>query len=521
MVRIAHKGLSDRRTARTAGIRSHGVGWFCALESDSRMPGRRMSGVGYWARTAPDATAIVTTRAALTFGALEARSQALVGALVAGGVRKGDRVGVYAANRPEVIELCTATLRAGIVPVPINPLLTEREVEYLLEDSAARWLFSDRLVESPVPERTITFGDAYERCLHEANPVPLADIILRRPMHYTSGTTGVPKGVWVAPVSEARAQELSRLFRELWGLTSDEVHLVCSSLAHSAPLRFVTRTLEAGGTAVLQKGFDAAETLAAIELFGATSLFMVPTQLERIVDLGASGTARHDLSSVRLLAHAGSPIRPETKRAVIGAFPRDSVWEFYGATEGQATRISAREWLERPGSVGTTIPGGRVSIRSPEGSGLPPEATGEVWITEPSRERFEYWGDKAATRAAWHGDAFTVGDLGYMDDDGYLYLAGRKNDIIITGGVNVHPREVEEVLASHPAVAEVAVYGADHEEWGQEVRAFVVPAPGQPLDSQLLRAWARERLAGFKCPRGIDIVSELPQTATGKVSRRH
>jgi long-chain acyl-CoA synthetase len=428
-------------------------------------------------------------------------------------------VAVYAANRTEVVEVCTTALRVGLVPVPINSLLTEREVEYVLEDSGARWLFSDRAVESPVPERIITFGDAYERTIHEADPIPVADVTLGRALHYTSGTTGGPKGVWVRPAAEPRAQELSRVYRELWGLTSEDVHLVCSPLAHSAPFRFVIRTLEAGGTAILQTRFDAAETLAAIELFGVTSVFMVPTHLERIIDMGSVGLARHDLSSIRLLAHAGSSIRPETKRAILDLFPHDSVWEFYGATEGQATRISSREWLERPGSVGTALPGGTVTVKSKDRRTLPPGAIGEVWIEEPMHERFEYWGHPAKTAAAWDGDEFTLGDLGYLDADGYLFLSGRKHDTIITGGVNVFPREVEELLGSHPAVAEVAVYGARHEEWGEEVRALVVPAAGQPLDAELLRVWARTRLAGFKCPRRIDVVSEIPRTATGKVRR--
>jgi long-chain acyl-CoA synthetase len=450
---------------------------------------------------------------------MEERARSLVGALRASGVRREDRVAVLAANRVEFVEVSAATLRAGIVPVPINPLLTEREIEYLLEDSGARWLFSDRRIESPVPERIVTFGDAFERCLHEAEPIPVADVTLGRPMHYTSGSTGVPKGVWVPPAEEVTAQEISTAYRSLWGLGPEEIHLVCSPLAHSAPLRFVLRTMEAGGTVVLQSQFDAAETLAAIELFGATSTFMVPTHLERVLGLGSNALRRHDLSTLRLLAHAGAPIQVDTKRAAIKLFPPGSVWEFYGATEGQATRISTREWLERPGSVGTALPGGRVRVNGNEGGAAPPGDTGEVWISEPTPERFEYWNDPAKTSAAWDNGAFTVGDLGYMDDAGYLYLVGRLHDTIITGGVNVFPQEVEDVLSSHPAVSEVAVYGARHDEWGQEVRALVVAAPGQPLDPTLLQSWARERLAGFKCPRHIEVVAELPRTATGKIRR--
>jgi long-chain acyl-CoA synthetase len=295
---------------------------------------------------------------------------------------------------------------------------------------------------------------------------------------------------------------------------------VCSPLAHSAPHRFSLRTLEAGGTVFVQKRFDAEETLAAIALFGITSTFMVPTHLERIMALGRTTLMRYDVSSMRLLAHAGAPIREETKREVIDLFPWNSVWEFYGSTEGQATRISSAEWLDRPGSVGRAPRGTQISIRDEEGTRVRRGEIGEVWVVAPGGERFEYWGDPEKTRSAWRGGAFTVGDHGYLDDDGYLFLTGRKHDMIITGGVNVYPQEVEQVLCGHPAVAEALVFGVAHEEWGEEVHASVVPVSGMPLDPDLLRRWARERLAGFKCPRVIEVVDSLPHTPTGKLKRR-
>jgi long-chain acyl-CoA synthetase len=271
---------------------------------------------------------------------------------------------------------------------------------------------------------------------------------------------------------------------------------------------------------VLQGKFDAEEVLATIALFGVTATFMVPTHLERILALGRKVLMRYDLSSIRLLAHAGAPIREETKRGVLALFPEPAVWEFYGSTEGQATRISAPEWFERPGSVGRALPGAGVTVRDETGADLPDGEIGEVWIRPAARERFSYWGDDEATRRAWQGDYFTVGDLGYLDDDGYLFLTGRKHDKIITGGVNVYPQEVERVLMQHPAVREVLVYGAPHEEWGQQVEAAVVRKGELPLEPELLREWARERLAGFKCPRRIVIVDELHRTATGKLKRQ-
>ncbi|MDQ3981514.1 MAG: AMP-binding protein [Actinomycetota bacterium] len=477
-----------------------------------------MGGIGGHARATPDALAIVTLARRLTFAELDARQRRLAGLLAAAGVRPRDRIAVWSANRVESLEVTTGALRAGIVPVPVNPLLTPAEAGYLLEDSGARWLFTDRPVDPMPPlERVISFGDAYERCLHEAGPVEVADYALGRPMHYTSGTTGVPKGVWVEPVGEPAAAEVSADFSEQWGLTPAEIHLVCSPLAHSAPHRFCLRTLEAGGLVVLQKHFDAAETLAAIELFAATSTFMVPTHLERIFSLEPKVLKRHYSSSMRTLIHAGAPIREETKRRAIDFFPDGSVWEFYGSTEGGATRISPDEWLRKPGSVGTPRPGAAILIRDDDGAVVPPGEAGTVWVRDPHAERFSYWGDEEKTRAAWDGDAFTVCDLGRLDEDGYLFLEGRRHDTIITGGVNVYPQEVEAVLQSHPGVAECAVYGREHPEWGQEVSALIVPAGD--LEPGELRAWARRRLAGFKVPRHFDVVDELPRTPTGKVLR--
>ena len=480
-----------------------------------------MSGIGGWARQTPDATAIVWVGGTVGYAELDGRQRLLAGALVDSGLGAGDRIALLSSNRYESLEISTGALRAGIVPVPVNPLLTRPEIEYLIEDSGARWLFTDRRVESlPDVERVVTLGDAYERLLSEARPEELGDFARGRPMHYTSGTTGSPKGVWVDPYDDDTAATRSHEFRSLWGMQPDDVHLVCSPLAHSAPHRYAMRTLDAGGTVALIGKFGAEEALAAIELFGITSTFMVPTHLERILDLGDRGLMAHDISSMRLLVHAGAPIREETKRKVIKIFPRGSVWEFYGSTEGQATRISSEEWLRKPGSVGTALPGAEVLVTDATGRSLPAGEVGQVWVRDPGAEQFSYWEDPAKTASAWRDGAFTVGDLGYLDDDGYLFLTGRLHDTIVSGGVNVYPQEVEQALLDHPSVREAVVFGVDSEEWGQEVHAAVVAAFNQPIDPEALEGWMRERLAGFKCPKSITIVDELPRTATGKLVRK-
>ncbi|MGH2821393.1 MAG: AMP-binding protein [Actinomycetota bacterium] len=477
-----------------------------------------MVGIGERARATPDAPALITLGTTTTFGELDERQARLAGLLRAGGLHRGDRVAVYASNRPELLEVTIGALRAGIVSVPVHALLTHNEAAYIVEDSGARWLFTDGALDAPGLERIVTFGDAYERCLHEAEPEDISDLALTRPMHYTSGTTGRPKGVWVAPRSESQAALASESFRAEWGLSSEDRHLVCSPLSHSAPHRYALRTLEAGGAVVLQARFDAAETVAAIDLFGITSTFMVPTHLERIFALGGRTLLRHDLSSLRLLAHAGAPVREETKRRTIDTFGRGAVWEFYGSTEGQATRISADEWLRKPGSVGTPRAGARISILDERGRSLEAGEVGEVWVADEGAERFEYWGDAAATGGAWRDEAFTAGDLGWLDEHGYLFLTGRKGDRIISGGVNIYPQEVEDVLGEHPLVAEAMVFGAPSDEWGQEVRALVV-ATSEELDVDELSAWTRPRLAGYKRPRRIEVVAELPRTPTGKLQR--
>ena len=368
--------------------------------------------------------------------------------------------------------------------------------------------------------RVIMMADLVEE-LRRYAPVALSDVTLTRPMHYTSGTTGRPKGVWVPLADEAAAIVRSETFRAQWDMTEADVHLVCSPLTHSGPHRYALRTLEAGGSVVIQERFDAAATLSTIERHRITSTFMVPTHLERILALGPDELRAHDLSSLRLLAHAGAPIRRVTKERAMELFPTDSVWEFYGSTEGGFTRLSPAEAIDRPGSVGRPGKGTTIEIRDEDsGRRLESGEIGVVWLRDPGAERFEYWGDGQLTDAAWDGDAFTVGDLGHIDGDGYLYLVGRPGELIISGGINVYPREVEEALVGHPEVSEALVYGIEDPEWGQKVRALIVVASdGSPPDPEAIRAWLRDRLAPHKCPRTIEVVPELPRTTTGKLKR--
>jgi acyl-CoA synthetase (AMP-forming)/AMP-acid ligase II len=275
---------------------------------------------------------------------------------------------------------------------------------------------------------------------------------------------------------------------------------VLSPLHHSAPLRFSIHTLLAGGEVLLPGPFDADRAAAAITSLRPTTTFCVPTHLRRLM-------ARDDVdwSSFRRLVHAGAPCPEPLKRAVLAALPEGSVWEFYGSTEAQFTVCSPEDWLAHPGSVGRARPARRLET----------DERGQLWCAVPPWARFEYWRAPEKTAAAWRGDRVTVGDLGRVDDDGVVWLDGRREDLVISGGVNVYPAEVEAVLDAHPGVVESAVFGVPDPDWGQRVVAAYVG----DAEAGELAEWARARLAPAKRPKGLHALSDLPRTSTGKVRR--
>jgi long-chain acyl-CoA synthetase len=400
-----------------------------------------------------------------------------------------DRVALLLPGSTTYVEVVLGLLQRGIVPVPLDPKLTEAERGRILPyvDAAAVVTDAARLAELAV---------AYP---WEPGAVPLA-----RPMHLTSGTTGSPKGVWSGVLPEPAAEALMREERELWGFMADDVNLVLSPMHHSAPLRFAMGTLLAGGRVVAPGPFDAQVATDTIAREQPTTMFCVPTHLQRLfARWDQVGTP--DLASYRLVAHAGASCPPAVKRRLMATFPQGATWEFYGSTEGQFTACRSDEWLERPGTVGRARPGRQLSV----------DDDGTIWCAVPEHARFSYWRDPEKTAAAWRADAFTVGDLGRLDDEGYLYLDGRREDLVISGGVNVYPLEVEGVLSSFPGVAEIAVFGEPDDEWGQRVCAAVVGK----ADLEGLRDFARERLAPAKRPKTYVRYDALPHTATGKLKR--
>jgi long-chain acyl-CoA synthetase len=406
-------------------------------------------------------------------------------------LRDGDRVALLVPGSATYLDVVLGLLTAGVVPIPLDPRLTEHERERILAGLEPTAVVTD--------EESLTgLAAAYAE-----HGLPRA-----RPMHVTSGTTGTPKGVWSGLLSEADAAALVAEERDLWGFAEDDVNLVLSPIYHSAPLRFAMGTRLAGGQVVIPGPFDPATVTRAIRDERPTTMFCVPTHLQRLFahwdEVGVP-----DLASFRLVAHAGAPCPEPVKRRLLDLFPEGSTWEFYGSTEGQFTACRSEEWAVRPGTVGRARPGRSLHV----------DGDGTIWCTVPRHARFEYYGDPEKTAAAWRdlpdGPAFTVGDLGRLDDDGYLYLDGRREDLVISGGVNVYPLEVEQVLQQHPGVLDVAVYGVPDDEWGQRVcAAYVGAASVDELD-----AFVRERLAPPKRPKTWTRLGELPRTLTGKVRR--
>jgi long-chain acyl-CoA synthetase len=406
-----------------------------------------------------------------------------------------DRVALLLPGSLAYVELVMELLRRGVVPVPMDPKLTSAERSRLLP-----YVDAARVVDSPTE---------LDSLLAEVRGTPpLAEVPLARPMHLTSGTTGSPKGVWSGVLGVAAATSLVDEEQELWGFTPDDVNLVVSPLHHSAPLRFAMGTLLAGGRVVIPGPFDPAAITATITSARPTTMFCVPTHLQRLFAYWDTVGAP-DLTSFRLVAHAGAACPEALKREIIARFPPRTTWEFYGSTEGQFTACASEEWLDHPGTVGRARPGRSLRI----------DPDGTIWCAVPEHARFSYWREPTKTAAAWRegpdGPEFSVGDHGRTDAGGYLYLDGRREDLIISGGVNVYPAEVEAVLSELEGVESVAVFGVADSEWGARVCAAII---GDASEAEVI-AFARAHLAPAKRPKEVHFVEALPMTATGKVRR--
>ncbi len=487
-------------------------------------------GLSAVARRDPERVAFVDGAVIRTYGELDARSAALARALHARGIRAGDRVAIMMANSIEFFEAWAAAARVGASVVLVNWHLKRDELAYILGDSAARILLAHEkfldvaraaagdqceVIDVPGSYEALIAGSPDEGAIDDC-------VVLASPVFYTSGTTGRPKGVIHGTFNADVAVAAQRGQVALWGWNERDVYLLSGPAYHAGPGGFVMSALFVGASTVIlrpdaQGRWDSRGWLDAVARQGVTISFMTPAHFIRLLERTAEERAAVDLSSLRIIVHGAAPCPAAVKHQILDWFPCP-VWELYGASEGGATRISSDEWRDRPGSVGASWPGVEIRILDENGNTQPTGVTGLVYIRPAGGARFHYHDDPDKTAAAWRDDAFTVGDVGYLDADGYLFLTDRASDMVIRGGVNIYPREVEEVLHEHPAVVDCAVFGVPDDRLGERLKAVVELR--DPVSNESLAAFVAERVADYKVPSDWEVVSELPRNPNGKVMKR-
>jgi long-chain acyl-CoA synthetase len=503
-----------------------------------------MGDLGFWAlaQDDPDYLALVTPDGdEVKAGELLGRANQLVHALRAQGLDVGDRVATLLPNGAEMMELYLAALQAGWYLVPINFHLVAPEVAYILKDSGAKAFVShERFADVATaaadeagipPSGRLAVGDvagfASYAGARDAQPTSLPeDRTLGDVMNYTSGTTGNPKGIYrkrMGVTPEQAALGLAGLLF-LFGIQpqDDNVHIIGSPLYHTAVLRFGSASLHLGHTVVLMDKWLPEDMLRLIEERRVTTSHMVPTQFHRLLALPEDVRAKYDVTSLRHMIHAAAPCPIPVKEQMI-AWWGNAVDEYYAASEGGGTIVNAEEWLQKPGTVGKPWPISEIAIFDDDGNRIEePGVIGTVYMAMQSSD-FEYHGDKEKTQKNRIGAFFTVGDVGFLDEDGFLFLRDRKIDMIISGGANIYPAEIESVLLTHPKVGDAAVFGIPHEDWGEEVKAVIEPAEGVEASDELadeILAYCSGKLARFKTPKTIDFTNEMPRDPNGKLYKR-
>ena len=485
----------------------------------------------FWAAENPDAPAVISEAGNRTRAEVNANANRLVRALRARGVKDGDGIALLCSNRPEYFETVAAAQRAGLRLTIVNWHLTGDEAGYIVDDceatafvADARFALTARAAVDLAPRlrASVSVGgdvEGFEPWAEVLAPEPGDDIddpVAGRTMLYTSGTTGRPKGV------RRGADPRGALgVGQLTAYRGDRhVHLCTGPLYHAAPLSFsLTAPAALGVPIVMMDGWAAEPTLALVEQHGVTHTHMVPTMFHRLLSLPDDVKARYDVSSLIFILHGAAPCPVEVKQRLI-EWLGPIVWEYYAATEGAGTLVGPDEWLRKPGTVGKVNPPDQVRILDEDGIEVGPDDIGTVYLRAPDDDRFEYFKAPEKTDGAYLGTHFTLGDVGYVDADGYLFLTDRSAHLIISGGVNIYPAEVEAALLTHPAVGDVGVVGQPDEEWGEVVVAAVEPQAGvEPTDTlgAELVEWCRDRIAHYKCPRRVIFVEALPRHDNGKL----
>ena len=495
---------------------------------------------GTFAATSPKRVAVVLagTSRQLTYEELNDHSAALARVLHDAGLRRGDTIALLTDNTVEAFEVYWAAMRSGLYLTAVNCHLKPSEVAYIINDCGAKASIASASLSRlaldvlPMIEHSmirLVFGGSvpgygsYEAALANAGS-RLADQPAGAVMLYSSGTTGLPKGVKM-PLPDRQVDEpgdlIQTLLHKKYGLTAEDVYLSPAPIYHAAPLRWGGALQAVGSTIVLTRRFDAEQVLALIDEFQVTVTQMVPTMFVRLLKLPENVRAQYDLSSLRVLVHAAAPCPIDVKHAMID-WLGPKIYEYYSSTEANGmTFIDSHEWLAKPGSVGTSATG-PVHICDDHGGVQPTGTIGTIYF-ERDALPFTYHNQPKKTAEAQHPRHptwTTVGDLGYLDGDGYLYLTDRKGFTIISGGVNIYPREIEDALTLHPKVFDVAVIGIPDVEMGEQVKAVIVlsedATPNGAMEAELID-YCRQRVAHFKCPKSIDFVDELPRTPTGKL----
>ena len=491
--------------------------------------------VAYHAQNQSDQPAVITEYGDRTFGELNANANRLVRLLASRGIGSGDSVAVVSKNRPEFVEALVGTSRCGIRFTPINYHLKGEEIGYIVDNCEAKAFIADASLGAPVIEApthapnatvklaiggTIEGFEDYNALIADLDPSDIDNPELGARMLYTSGTTGRPKGVHRKErTAEPPVPPESPSF-----YSAGDMDLCTGPGYHAAPLLIdIIQPLWSGAGIVMMDKWDAQETLRLIQEYRITHSHMVATMFHRLLNLPEDIRAQYDVSSMKFLVHGAAPCPVHVKQAMIEWFG-PVIWEYYAATEGGGGfLVGSEEWLTKPGTVGKPGPEFDNKILDDDGNEVGPGEVGTIYMRAPDTGRFEYYKDDAKTESSYRGDYFTLGDMGYFDEDGYLFLTGRTAELIISGGVNIYPQEVDSEILKHPSVLDVCTIGVPNDEWGEEVKSVVQLQPdvaaSEALTNELI-TWARERLANFKCPRTIDYVDELPRSAAGKIQRR-
>ena len=493
-----------------------------------------------------DEIAIVDDDRSVTWAELDSRVNQVIHGLRAGGVVAGDTISILCGNRIEWFEVSLACANMGVTFIPINWHLVAPEIAYILGDSGSKALvvghrYLDQAAKALEDEQAtgvdlvlLVGGEtagrfrAYDYFFNGCPTDEPDDQSFGGPMFYTSGTTGNPKGVRssLSVMEPGTTPEVWLLI--IAGLNEmvldPQTTILCGPVYHSAQWAFSFMPLLGGASCVMQHKYDSAGVLELIDKYQATNIHLVPTQMKRMVDLPSEVKSSFDGSSMNFYLHGAAPCPAVVKRSLIEWWgPKIS--EYYGSTEGSIiTLVDSDQWLAKGGSVGPPLPNMEIMVVADDGTMLGPGEPGTLYFRNALGLDFEYHNSPEKTADA-HKEpgVFTTGDVGYLDEDGYLWLSDRKIDMIISGGVNIYPAEIESVLGGHPLVADVAVIGVPNEDFGEEVKAILVPNRSNADPDELtdtLSAFCRENLAGYKCPRSFDLVEELPRTGTGKVKKR-